>query len=125
LFALRRFHAPGSAVPGESITLALWWTARQTPALDYSVSVFLLNDSGQLVAQHDGPPLDGVVPTSAWQPGDLYYDTHKIALPSALPAGDYQLGVKVYWYGDNRPLAVSMGDQSMGDYALLGTVQVR
>jgi hypothetical protein len=118
LFALRRFHAPDSTAPGETITVSLWWTARQTPALDYSVSVFLLDDSGQ-------PPLDGVVPTRTWQPGDVHYDTHKIALPRALPAGDYQLGVKVYWYGNNQPLAVSMGDQGMEDYALLGTLQVR
>ena len=86
--------------------MTLWWTAEQTPPLDYSVSVFLLNDAGTLAAQHDGPPLEGASPTSTWQPGDLKYDIHPVVLPATLPAGTYQLAVKVYWYGDNQPLPV-------------------
>jgi uncharacterized membrane protein len=125
LFALRKFNAPASASPGETLTVTLWWTAEQTPPLDYSVSVFLLDEAGMLAAQHDGPPLDGVSPTSGWQPGELKYDTHHVTLPAALPAGTYQLGVKVYWYGDNQPLPVRIQPGAPpAEHIILGTVRV-
>ena len=125
LFALRKFNAPVSAAPGDTLTVTLWWTAEQTPPLDYSVSVFLLNADGTLAAQHDGPPLAGVSPTSTWQPGELKYDIHPVSLPATLPPGTYTLGVKVYWYGDNQPLPVrTQSDAPPAEYAALGTVTV-
>ncbi|GAB4412834.1 MAG: hypothetical protein Kow00106_07560 [Anaerolineae bacterium] len=125
LFDLRRFYAPTEASPGQDISVALWWTAAQTPALDYSVSVFLLDGSGALVAQHDGPPLDGHAPTSGWAPQALYFDMHHLHLPVKLSAGDYPLGVKVYWWGDGQPLPVDTGAESPATYLILGTVSVR
>lgn len=124
LFALRRFVAPQTAAPGAAITVALWWTAGQPPPLDYSVSVFLLDAAGTLVAQHDGPPLDGRAPTSTWQPGALQFDTHTLHLPPDLPPGPYTLGVKVYWYGDGQPLPAVAGEGEPGPFAPLGTVVV-
>jgi hypothetical protein len=125
LFALRRFSAPETASSGATIMVSLWWTAAQMPGLDYSVSAFLLDEAGILVAQHDDSPLNGVSPTSAWQPGDLKYDAHRLVLPATLPPGKYQLGVKVYWYGDRQPLPVRMQDRDAGEYAPLATLQVR
>ncbi|MEW6580605.1 MAG: glycosyltransferase family 39 protein [Chloroflexota bacterium] len=124
LFALRRFATPQTAAPGTAITVALWWTAEQPPPLDYSVSVFLLDAAGTLVAQHDGPPLDGRAPTSAWQPGALQFDAHTLHLPPDLPSGPYTLGVKVYWYGDGLPLPAVTGTGEPGPFAPLGTVVV-
>jgi uncharacterized membrane protein len=127
LFALRKFAAPTSAAPGDTLTVTLWWTAEQPPPLDYSVSVFLLDATGMLAAQHDGPPLEGASPTSTWQPGDLKYDIHPIPLPASLPAGTYQLAVKVYWYGDNQPLPVQTQPGAGApptDYAVLQTITV-
>jgi hypothetical protein len=124
LFALRRFVAPQTAAPGAAITVALWWTAGQPPPLDYSVSVFLLDAAGALVAQHDGPPLGGRAPTSAWQPGALQFDRHTVHLPPGLPPGSYTLGVKVYWYGDGQPLPATMGESEPGSFASLGALVV-
>ncbi len=125
LFALHRFHAPTVAIPGDTISIALWWTAEQTPPLDYSVSVFLLDSAGALVAQHDGPPLDGHAPTSSWSPQALYFDVHRLRLPAKLPTGDYTLGVKVYWWADGQPLPVDSGAASPTTYLAVGTVSVR
>lgn len=120
LFALRRFDLPASASAKEPVTITLWWTAEQAPSLDYSVSVFALDASGTLVAQHDGPPLQGAAPTSTWQPGDLKFDQHTLWLPP----GDYEIGLKIYWYGDNQPIPVHGAGETLRDYANLGTMQV-
>ncbi len=125
VFALRKFFAPASAAPGERVRVALWWTAEQSPALDYSVSVFVLAADGALVAQHDGPPQDGAAPTTTWQPGELKYDEHQLTLPDTLPPGQYQLGVKVYWYGDQVPLPAASAASAGDDYLVLGTLDVQ
>lgn len=123
-FALHRYDAPTVAVPGERIAVALWWSAAQPPSLDYSVSVFLLDRSGALIAQHDSSPLEGHAPTSAWQPGALMFDLHRLVLPPHLPAGSYTLGVKVYWWADGQPLPVQAGTATAAPYFVAGTVQV-
>lgn len=124
LFALHRFVAPDTLAPGGTAPIALWWTATQPPPLDYSVSVFLLDSSGALVAQHDGPPLDGRAPTSTWQPGALTFDLHRLALPAHLPTGDYTLGVKVYWWGDGQPLPVQAGIEPPAPFVILKTFHI-
>jgi len=54
----------------------------------------------------------------------LKYDIPPVPIPASLPRGEYQLGVKIYWYGDRQPLPVQVNGQPMGDYALLGMVRV-
>ena len=44
----------------------LWWSADEPLATDYTTSVFLLDESGQLVAQHDTFPFEGARPTTTW-----------------------------------------------------------
>jgi uncharacterized membrane protein len=75
----------------------LWWGGAQTPAADYSVSVFLLDSTGALVAQQDGFPLDNARPMTSFQPGEVVYDPH--ALPAVAP-GVYTVGVRLYTYWD-------------------------
>jgi hypothetical protein len=103
LFALERAAV---ARQDQTVRVTLLWQALRAPSLDYSVSVFLLDEGGRLVAQHDSSPLDGNAPTSAWQPGALKFDAHRIALPADLPSGTYTLGIKVYWYANPVPLRV-------------------
>ncbi len=45
--------------------------SRQSIPGSPSVFVHLVNQAGDLVAQHDGPPLYGHLPVSQWLPGDL------------------------------------------------------
>lgn len=125
LFALQKVAAPAHAAPGDTLRIMLWWMAEQVPPLDYSVSVFVLDKSGALVAQHDSAPLDGRAPTSTWQPGTPQFDAHRVTLPDDLPPGSYQLGVKVYWYGDNIALPATGPQQDMpADYVVLGTLVI-
>lgn len=131
LFALHKVHLPAAAAPGTVMPVALWWSAQQPPPLDYSISVFLLDADGVQVAQHDAPPLEGrAPPTSRWQPGDPQFDYHALIVPAGLVPGQYEVGVRVYWYGDGVPLNVNQpgaaGDARRTlDYARLGMLAIR
>ena len=100
----------------ETLEIILWWRTDEPLPLDYSVSVFLIDENGAIIAQRDGPPRDGLAPTSKWTPGEVVFDPHVLNLPAELPAGEYQVGVRIYWYADpSNPLLVS----DAGDFATI------
>ncbi len=104
VFRLRDALSPTEARAGQRLHIDLWWSALKQPALDYSVGVFVLDNTGAVRADHNGSPADK--PTTAWTVGDVYFDRHTLTLPLDLPAGHYSLVVKAYWYGDNEALPV-------------------
>lgn len=118
---LRRAALPAALVPGKDAHIMLWWSADTPPGVDYSVSVFLLDESGALRAQHDGYPDDGAAPTSGWSPGALIFDAHTLKLPADLPPGVYTVGVKLYTYWDGAALPTADGQP----YYIAGTVRAR
>jgi hypothetical protein len=85
-----------SAHPGENLLLTLWWQAQAAPNDERSVLVQLLDRSGAIVAQADGPPARGGRPTSQWQAGDSVIDSRQVPLPADLPAGEYTLVFGMY-----------------------------
>lgn len=108
----------GDAQPNAEITITLWWTIKEPPPVDYSISIRLLDETGTLIANQDGPPLDGKSPTSTWQVGQIQYDQHQLRLPPNLPSGQYAVAVSIYWYLEpNNPLVVeSAQDTIAGDH---------
>jgi hypothetical protein len=46
------------------------------------VFVHVVDASGRLVAQGDGPPLGGAYPTSLWEPGELVEDEYVLGAAS-------------------------------------------
>jgi hypothetical protein len=79
--------------------LDLWWKAAEPMERDFTVSAFVLDSTGALVAQHDSQPMLNERPTSSWRTNEIIYD------PKPIPGlatftyhktyGD-QMGVKVY-----------------------------
>ena len=71
--------------------VTLWWEATAAPPAagppGYTVFVHLLDAAGNLVAQADGPPNDGLSPTTIWQPGDVVRDVHRFPPGTVWPAG--------------------------------------
>jgi hypothetical protein len=119
LLALHDAVMPDHLAPGERLHVDLWWSALDTPPLDYSVGVYLMAPyEDRVIAQHDGPP--GVVPTSQWVPGDWVYDRHTLTVPRHLRAGVYRVAVGAYWFGDNQPL-----DVDGAPFAVVGQVTIR
>lgn len=102
----------------EKMRVDLWWSASAALDKDYSVSVFLLDASGQLVAQHDGFPFENNRPTTGWRVDEVIYDPHALQ-PADLPAGTYTVAVQLYTYYDGLKYPTLQGD----DWHVLGTIQ--
>jgi hypothetical protein len=84
---------------------------------DYTLFIHLRQkDSESMVAQADGPPLDGWYPTSWWAAGEEIVDTHTFLLPPDVRAGEYDLVAG--WYD---PVT---GQRFDGEY-YLGEIEVR
>jgi hypothetical protein len=78
-----------------NLTVTLYWESTGSVPSDYTVFVHLVSPEGELVAQHDSPPL---LPSSLWIPGNQVIDTHTLALPPGLPQADYQVCVGLYYW---------------------------
>ena len=105
--------------PGDEMALSLYWEALRVPDNRYTVFVHLFNDEGELVASHDGEPVDGTYPTAAWQPGHMVQDTHHLSLPADLAPGVYDLRVGLYLLETGQRLPVSgAGGEVYPDHSL-------
>ena len=124
---LAGYEAPGSASPGTGFDVTLYWEPLQPPGDDYVVFVHLLGVDGQLVASHDGPPMEGRYPTQAWLPGDIVPDVHHIALGPNIPAGTYHLQAGMYrWPSMERlPVWDEDGVEQPDRVVVLQSVEVR
>lgn len=74
----------GAGAPGQTLSVTLYWRARESMPRDYSVFVHVLDWQGRLVAQKDTFPGGGNYATSLWQPGELVRDTYHIKVPADL-----------------------------------------
>ena len=72
---------PISLGAGSKLQVTLLWSAVQKIPQSYTVFVHILDDSGMLLTQHDGIPLEGSRPTFSWQEGEQILDTHELVVP--------------------------------------------
>jgi len=102
--------------PGREQPFTLRWGLGEPAGRDLQLYVHLRDPrTGEVVAQADGPPLDGWYPTSWWAPGEVVVDERVFPLPSDTPPGEYELIIG--WYD----LA---GGERLGESISLGTVRV-
>jgi hypothetical protein len=89
------------------LPLTLFWRPTSETDRSYKVFIHLVDDKGQIVAQHDSIPAGGTLPTSVWLPGEIISDTHKLSLPADLPPGTYTLQIGLYLpeTGERPPVA--------------------
>ncbi|MCA9933306.1 MAG: glycosyltransferase family 39 protein [Anaerolineales bacterium] len=62
----------GYDVTGQGVTL--YWQALAEMPHDYTTFVHVLDEAGEMVAQSDSQPTDGVYPTSIWDVGEVVAD---------------------------------------------------
>jgi hypothetical protein len=78
--------------PGQTLEIALGaYTAAQLP-IDYSLGVYLLDQTGRVVAQQDGPVANAR--TSTWTPDARFCDVRSLRLPEV--PGKYTVLLAVY-----------------------------
>ena len=82
------------AQAGDVMQLGLHWKAQTKPAANYTVFVQLLDGGGQVKAQSDRTPGDGLYPTGALQAGQVITDN--LALRLNVPPGNYRLIAGMY-----------------------------
>lgn len=103
--SMLQLFRPVVDVHADQIMVNMLWSPLEKPTLNYTVSVFLLNASGQLAClkdcNHDSYPFEYRSPTPNWEAGGLYFDSHTLNTTN-LPLGRYQVGVKVYYFTDTN-----------------------
>ncbi|MCO5182420.1 MAG: glycosyltransferase family 39 protein [Anaerolineae bacterium] len=93
---LRGYTIPNTLSPGATVPVTLTWQAEATPDTNYTVFVQLIDETGNLVASGDGPPVGGFYPTTMWQTGEWIGDRHELMLSAELQPGPYTIAVGLY-----------------------------
>ncbi len=81
---------------GSTLRLELHWQCQAPISADCTVFLHLYDQSGKLVTQSDGYPLDGLSRPMSWRLGDAWRDVRQLSLPGNLPAGRYTVKIGFY-----------------------------
>jgi hypothetical protein len=106
---------------GQPLILKTYWKATGPLPQFLTVFVHLLDENGQIVAQHDRQS----VLADTLQPGDVFMQLHSIDLPADLPPGEYRLTIGLYTGDTGRRLPVYDGETVRGDRLFLQAVEAR
>ncbi|MBI3944093.1 MAG: glycosyltransferase family 39 protein [Chloroflexi bacterium] len=100
---------------GAPFTVTLYWRARETGfgAPPYTVFTHLLDASGKLIAQHDGPPVGGTRPTTSWVKGEIITDRHELQFINSDYQGAAQMEVGLYDSGTIERLMRENGENHL------------
>jgi hypothetical protein len=103
-------------VDDNQLLLNLVWQAKQSPTINWTVFVHLLDDEDNLIAQQDGQPRGGSYPTTIWDIDEVVTDPHVLTLPESLPEGEYRLALGLYHpeTGERLPITNTQGE-AVGD----------
>jgi len=106
----------------DRLDVALVWRADAFPPPDAHIFVHVLDTRDALIAQHDSPPLQGLLPFWQWQPGDRARDEHPIDLPAPSEGASYTLAVGLYDVvtGQRIPAALADGSRPPNDAVSVG-----
>lgn len=111
--------------PGETIRLTLYWQALAPMDENYSVIAHVLGAENQVWARNTGWPVDGDVPTSTWEPGQVVEDIRDLTVGLTTPPSFYDIEVALYndQRNDRLPIVAEDGHW-LDDRVLLGRILV-
>ncbi len=81
---------------GDVLPIIVQWRVTSGLASDYQASVRLLDTNGNKVKQLDRRPLDGRVPTSQWQIGEVIEDRYGLLVPDDALDARYAVEIRLY-----------------------------
>ena len=114
----------GAVTPasGNLYTVTLTWSATQPITEDLAVFVHWVRN-GEVVAQSDTSPAQGYLPFPTWRPGDWIVDSHVLAPPGGMQAGD-EIRAGIYRREGNQRLRVTDAEgNASGDYVIISSSQ--
>jgi hypothetical protein len=82
--------------PGQTVTLTLFWRARQRVPYDYTMFVHVVDAADQRWGQHDKPPLGGSYPTNIWKVNEVIVDHYKLTIDSDAPSSNRRILIGLY-----------------------------
>lgn len=108
---------------GADVQVHLHWQVLATTETSFKGFVHLIGPDGALLTQDDQIPLDGFLPTTLWQPGQVIVDTYTLTVPATAPAGTYTLLAGMYDEATLQRLPVQQNGTPVGDAIQLGTIE--
>ena len=104
---------------GPAVTL--YWQAQKAMEEDYTTFVHIVDGDGNLVAQSDSQPTNGIYPTSIWDEGEIVADRKELTLPADAPLEDLYMVTGVYLLEtlQRLPVTDAAGQRQPGDEWLL------
>jgi hypothetical protein len=116
---------PERVRPGQPLEVTLYF--RVLEPLPREWTVFVHGDqpaSGrEMRLLSDHPPADGLVPTTAWRPGQIIRDVSEIDVPRDQAPGEYRFFAGLFRDDDGR-MPVTAGPDDGDDRVPLGSVTV-
>lgn len=109
---------------GEVLPLSMAWEAVSPISDRYKITVQLLNEQNQVVAQRDAEPAGGLRPTTEWAPGQVVQDSIGVLVRAGTPPGEYRVILAVYRQADGVRLPV-VAEGARADHVVLGQVRVQ
>jgi mannosyltransferase len=116
----------GQVAPGDTLLLSLYWQALSPMTERYTVFTHLLDANNHIVAQMDGEPQGGALPTDRWTAGQVIQDNYALTVAGDAAPGPHVLEVGMYLLATLDRLPVHDPDTGavLGDRVLLGSVEV-
>jgi uncharacterized membrane protein len=102
-----------------TLPITLYWQAEGPTSTSYTTFVHLIDEQGAMVAQSDGIPGKGALPSTAWSPGEVIPDPRLISLPADMPSGVYTLLAGLYDATDGRRLPITDSKADARDNAIV------
>ena len=92
------------ALPGDAVTLTLYWQSLAVMEHDYSIGIHLLDAQQRVIGARDSYPGHGMLPTRLWSAGQTIRDVYWLPVdPNAMP-GVAQIQVSLYTRENKRDL---------------------
>ncbi len=109
-------------VPGDEMSVILYWTASGQVVESYTVFAHLLTDSFEMFGGDDLQPSP---PTESWAAGETVATMHTFTVPLNAPPGLYQIEVGLYTRPDFQRLRVlDRINPAQEDRLLLGPLRI-
>jgi hypothetical protein len=109
---------PAQVRAGDILRVSTDWF-KSAPAPDYKFSLRLIDSAGTVALTQDYVPQNWFAPTSAWLENRPARDQRGILIPPELPAGSYDVTLRLYDATSGLPLQTTQGSD-----VILGKVEV-